>query len=263
MAIATGRAVLEVKAISGRPGPRRPHEHDEHSAAFVVRGATRARVAEGSLEAGAGQLVLIAAGVPHECRPMDPSSWGYTLFLIKPGASRILDETLALAERGALVLDARRASIASLAEEGARAPRGEVIAAVEEALGAFRARSLAAAGADRRPVAPWLAEIEAALRRSISRNASLDELARRAGMDKYELVRSFKASYGLSPHAYLLNLKINKAKELLRSGKSPVEAAFACGFCDQSHFTKAFSGRVGLCPAEYARTYKTGAGADR
>jgi AraC-like DNA-binding protein len=251
MSGAPEEAVLEVKAIRGRSGPRKEHEHDEHSAAFVLGGATRATAGGARLEASAGQLVLIAAGVPHECRPVDPAAWGYTLFLIEPGASSALDA--ALARAGSLVLDARRPSIAALAAAGGDAPAGEVIAAIEDMVDG-------AGAPPRRPTPladPRLAAVEASLRRSMERNTSLDELAARAGMDKYALVRSFKASYGLSPHAYLLNLRINRAKELLRSGRSPVEAALGCGFCDQSHFTRAFSQRVGLCPAEYARTYKT------
>jgi AraC-like DNA-binding protein len=258
-------AVPEVKAISGRTGPRSEHEHEEHSAAFLLKGATSARAGNERFEAHAGQLVLIAAGIPHECRPLDPAAWSYTLFLIEPGASRTLDEALESAETGALVIDARRTTIASLAEAGTEAPRDSVVAAVETLLGGAiatrgaRANRSAASSAGKKTadtVDSRMAAIESALRASFARNTSLEELARRAGMGKYALVRAFKAAYGLSPHSYLLNLRINEAKKLLRAGLCPVEAAFSCGFCDQSHFTRAFSRRVGLCPAEYARTYK-------
>ena len=264
MNASAGDAVLEVKVISGGRGPRKEHEHDEHMAAFVLGGATRSLAGGRWIEAKAGQLVLIAAGVPHECRPQDPDSWRYTLFLIEPGTSRALDGAFETAGSRAIVLDAEGSTLAAMAATGAAAPQRGVIAAIEEAIGSEQTPAAdplgnrGSAGPD-----PRLAEVEARLRGALERNASLGELAQQAKMDKYELVRAFKASYGLSPHAYLLNLRTNRAKELLRRGSRPAEAAFECGFCDQSHFTRVFSQRVGLSPAEYARTYKTGSRRDR
>jgi transcriptional regulator GlxA family with amidase domain len=100
---------------------------------------------------------------------------------------------------------------------------------------------------------PRLGAAEALLRASCAEGASMDELALAAGMSKYHLAREFKSAYGLSPHAYLLNLRINRAKAMLRSGTSPVETALACGFCDQSHLNHVFSAIVGIPPAVYTR----------
>jgi len=247
--------------MAGRPGPKREHEHDEHSAAFVLGGATHAQVGGKPLDARAGQLVLIAAGVVHECRPIDAAAWSYTLFLISPGVSRALDEALAAAARGSVVLEPRGAALALIARKGLEAPAPEIVAAIEEALrisplpGEDEAVS-EGPEAGRSPPRS-LAAIEERLRRPDDRAPSLDEMSRMAGMDKFELVRSFKTCYGLAPHAYLLNARINRAKDLLRSGASPAEAAAECGFWDQSHFSRVFATRVGLCPAEYARMYKT------
>ena len=49
-------------------------------------------------------------------------------------------------------------------------------------------------------------------------NHSLNDLAKESGLSRYHLIRSFKKSYGLSPHAYQLDERIKHAKTLLKSG---------------------------------------------
>ena len=66
-------------------------------------------------------------------------------------------------------------------------------------------------------------------------------------------MRAFKAAYGLTPHAYLLNLRVDRARARLRRGQSLAEVALDCGFCDQSHLPRAFSRLVGLTPAAYQK----------
>lgn len=241
-------AIQEIKTITGRQGPRRQHEHDEHSVALLWRGSTEARVGDSVFEARAGQIVLIAAGVPHKCSPRSPDDWSYTLMLLSVGSIPVLDEALADATNGALVIDARLELWGPL-ESALLADLDEIL------LGAVRYKE------GRRPERmrngkpnSQLNAAESLLRASLTEGISMDELAFAAGMSKYRLVREFKSAYGLSPHAYLLNLQINRAKTMLRSGISPVETALACGFCDQSHLNHVFGSIVGIPPAVYTRS---------
>jgi len=55
----------------------------------------------------------------------------------------------------------------------------------------------------------------------------------------------------LTPHSYLLNVKINRAKEFLKNGYSIVDTALECGFFDQSRFHKNFVKIVATTPKEY------------
>ena len=79
----------------------------------------------------------------------------------------------------------------------------------------------------------------------------LDELADSVDCTPYYLIRFFKKAIGLTPHAYLLQLRLEKAKELLRQGQSIVDAAFATGFSDQSHLTRHFKIKFGITPGVY------------
>ncbi|MBU3953186.1 MAG: helix-turn-helix transcriptional regulator [Proteobacteria bacterium] len=55
----------------------------------------------------------------------------------------------------------------------------------------------------------------------------------------------------MSPHAYLINQRINHAKQLLLEGRTVADSAAACGFFDQSHFVKTFRQYMGIAPINY------------
>ncbi|AZE49204.1 Transcriptional regulator, AraC family [Pseudomonas chlororaphis] len=82
---------------------------------------------------------------------------------------------------------------------------------------------------------------------------SLDELGAVCGVDRFRLTRAFKAAYGLPPHAYLVQLRLAKARRLLARGAQPAEVAMALGFADQSHMGRWFVRAYGLTPAAYRK----------
>jgi AraC-like DNA-binding protein len=91
-----------------------------------------------------------------------------------------------------------------------------------------------------------------ALRASLAKSLTLDELADHAGLDKFHLCRAFRAQIGLPPHAYLTHLRVQRAKELLREGVRASELAPRVGLYDQSQLTRHFRRIVGTTPARYA-----------
>lgn len=82
---------------------------------------------------------------------------------------------------------------------------------------------------------------------------SLDELAEHSDFDKFHLCRAFRAQVGMPPHAYLIHLRIKRAKELLASGERPSEVAARVGLYDQSQLNRHFRRIVGVTPGAYAR----------
>ncbi len=81
----------------------------------------------------------------------------------------------------------------------------------------------------------------------------LDELAQIVNCTPYYLIRFFKKSVGMTPHAYLLQLRLEKARNLLQQGQSIVSAAIDSGFTDQSHLTRHFKLKFGTTPGTYRR----------
>jgi AraC-like DNA-binding protein len=74
-------------------------------------------------------------------------------------------------------------------------------------------------------------------------------IAQAVGMSPDHFTRLFKESTGQSPHQYVVEARVRKAKELLTTGKFTIsEAAFHVGFADQSHLTHHFKRVFGLPP---------------
>ncbi|MDG9873446.1 AraC family transcriptional regulator [Pseudomonas juntendi] len=80
---------------------------------------------------------------------------------------------------------------------------------------------------------------------------SLAVLAREAGLGRYQLIRAFRAATGFTPHAYLLNARVNLGRQLLGKGQALAEVAYRLGFADQSHFQRVFKAHVGVTPGQY------------
>lgn len=77
----------------------------------------------------------------------------------------------------------------------------------------------------------------------------IEDMARNIGMSPYHMIRQFKAACGLTPHQFQIQCKVRKVQKLLEEGKSVAEAAYATGFCDQSHFDRCFHRIVMLTPS--------------
>ncbi|UEB98050.1 AraC family transcriptional regulator [Pseudomonas sp. HN2] len=81
----------------------------------------------------------------------------------------------------------------------------------------------------------------------------LDDLAQACGVDRFRLTRAFKAAFGLAPHAYLIQLRLAKARQLLARGETPAQVASVLGFADQSHLGRWFRRAYQLTPADYRK----------
>ncbi|MEU8780682.1 AraC family transcriptional regulator [Streptomyces sp. NPDC048637] len=83
---------------------------------------------------------------------------------------------------------------------------------------------------------------------------SLQEAAAVLHAHPTHLIRCFKQTYGLPPHAYLTGKRIERARGLLLDGRRPAEVAATVGFHDQAHLNRHFTRHVGTTPARYAIT---------
>ncbi len=82
----------------------------------------------------------------------------------------------------------------------------------------------------------------------------LDDVAREVHLSKRHLLRMFKEATGLTPGAYLLQVRVARGAERLRLGEDNVtEAAWQAGFNDSNYFTRQFRRLMGMSPSEYRR----------
>ena len=84
-------------------------------------------------------------------------------------------------------------------------------------------------------------------------NISLNDLSRAAELSPDHVVKLFKKRFGLPPHQYLLNLRIEKAKNLLADKIPVMDVAFQTGFFDQSHFIRNFKKIMGVTPKKFVQ----------
>lgn len=90
------------------------------------------------------------------------------------------------------------------------------------------------------------------MQESLSRNIPLKELAKMTDMSVFQFVRTFAKEIGLTPHALLIHMRVQKARELLRRGVSATEASEQAGFADPSHLVRHFKRVFKVTPGTYA-----------
>ncbi|AJY50010.1 helix-turn-helix transcriptional regulator [Halomonas sp. KO116] len=87
----------------------------------------------------------------------------------------------------------------------------------------------------------------------LDRDISLDDISQAAHISKYHFLRLFRQQYGITPHQYVINCRINAARAALDVGASLTEVALRYGFADLSHFNRRFKRIYGMTPHQYQR----------
>lgn len=81
---------------------------------------------------------------------------------------------------------------------------------------------------------------------------TIGDMAAFAALSEHHFARMFRTSFGIAPHAWVLRLRIERAKQLLRHSKAPLdEVARRCGFSGASHLVNRFRGCTGVTPGAY------------
>jgi AraC-like DNA-binding protein len=104
-------------------------------------------------------------------------------------------------------------------------------------------------------LAPWQRrKIDRYVRGNLNRPLKGADLAEQLSLSAGHFNHAFKETFGESPHMYIVGLRLKMAQELMLSTADPLsQIAHACGFADQSHFSKAFRRRVGQTPNAWRR----------
>lgn len=114
-------------------------------------------------------------------------------------------------------------------------------------------------GADNPDIAAQFPQAPRAVRRALdfihanlASHLSLDDIATAGRMSVYHFSRTFRRATGTGPHRYLVQLRVERVKALLRNGdRSLAQIAGEAGFSDQSHMSKVFRRFTGQSPKAY------------
>lgn len=239
------------------------HSHPTFSIGLVTGGVSDFRIGADCHRIAAGTVVLMNPDEAHVCNPLDGRPWSYRMLhadaawlaalegegAFRPFAPHLSrDPELAgrLERLFGLLFDPHSDSAGK--EEAVRA----FFAGLRQALGGERYGGLPA-GADRGGEHAALDRAAAFISAHCTRPLRLGEIAEVSGLSPSYLVRSFKARYGLTPHAYQINRRIQFGRRELQRGRPIVEVALDAGFADQAHFQRAFKRHVAATPGQYMR----------
>ena len=101
-----------------------------------------------------------------------------------------------------------------------------------------------------------MASAVAKMERDYAQLLSIEALAGSAYMSERHFRRQFEKIYGQSPKAYLLQIRLNAAIQMLWKKQTTIsEIALACGFSDCNHFSRVFRQKFGMSPTEYRKRY--------
>src|SRR5687767_45232 len=85
----------------------------------------------------------------------------------------------------------------------------------------------------------------------------IGEIARRVGVSPFHFIRVFEAAFGVTPHQYRIDARLERARRLLAEGSSVTDACMAVGFSSLGSFSATFARRIGEPPSSYRRRVRT------
>lgn len=238
------------------------HWHAVYGLGLLEDGAQSSASGLGTVEAYAGDLITTNPGEVHDGQPLGGPSRRWRMVYLDPGvmASMAGDAaSTALSPRELtrpVLQDARLChALKCLLDQlerwdaGKRCTSADALACEESLVrtcallldGHASAPRVQGVAADVRQVRELLADAPLV-------PPTLTQMAQMAGMSKYQLLRRFEKSYGITPYAWLLQQRAELARGLIRRGESLALAAASSGFADQSHMTRIFARQFGYSP---------------
>lgn len=238
--------------------PQNRHSHDAIQISLTQAGRGRIRSHGRAYEVGSGQLVILPADCVHELEPLGIEAWEFETIYLPAEIAEVDPGKIAAPQSSPTLVAAVRRLHAAIVTGRDRL---ELDTAVE----ALRSQLNRQTGVQERPIAPTrlLRRIRERLLDDLEADVTLQQLAELAGVAPAHLNRSFRMVYGLPPHAFRLQARINRARNLLQAGMPIAATAAATGFVDQPHMTRHFKRLVGLTPGSYARQIKNVQDVDR
>jgi AraC-like DNA-binding protein len=241
-----------------------PHRHDAFLIGIIEHGVHSVWCRGTRTAAGPGFVATFDPGEVHHGGAADPQGWQQRmLYVAEDVVAEVLEDLLdraapagALHFRDCFRRDGRTASVIRRVHELLQRDDGNVLerqTRFEDLLGGlFRQFASFDSRAPRLLDAPSALErVREYLHANLREPCPLGDLARVAGLRRSHLVRSFQRRFGLPPHQYLIQLRVDAARRLLAANVPASEVAADVGFADQSHFVRRFKAILGVTPGRY------------
>ena len=248
-----------VSARSAHTFPK--HSHDDFGIGVITFGAQRWQSGRKQVEAGTGCAIAVNAGEVHDGSAIGDNGRAWHMLYISPAvlqaaASDVLNARATQFEFVAPVIDDSRVAhlvrrLLTVESDVATDPMRS-----EELLLSLAARAGEWEPANDRPLPASVAAAKQRIDDDPTTTLSLGTLAHLGGIGRFQLLRSFVRMTGFTPHAYVVQRRIDLARRLISRGERLADVAAACGFADQSHMTRTFVSKYGIAPGAYARAVR-------
>jgi AraC-like DNA-binding protein len=252
---------IEARAIAdGREVCYSRHSHAHFSIGAITAGRSIYVHEHAQFEVAAGTVVLMNPGDVHACNPIDDQPWSYLMLYVETPWLTDLQHQLGFSAE----LEFHRFSTTHLNDPRLfRDLQGLYDTLVDEQQDALRKHSAAVEffsdlQGRLNPAEQALREpnfkLERAaefIREHCTDLLSLEDICTAAQLSPSYLIRAFKQHYGMTPHAFVVNQRIQFARERLRSGQLIADVALEAGFADQAHFQRAFKQHLAATPGQY------------
>jgi len=231
------------------------HTHDQFGIGVIIRGAQKSASGRGPVEAGPGDMITVNPGEVHDGHPIDAQGRAWRMLYFDPSlmAAAVLDIGEGRPEDFVFskpVMSDGHVAQRLLPVYAAMTQMRETLAPETGFLQLVA--SLMDGPRVSRFVPPSVAHAKALLDDDPAAATTLADLAAASGLSRFQVVRAFSEVTGMTPHAYLVQRRIRWVRRMIAKGMPLADAAFAGGFADQSHMTRAFVRAYGITPGAYA-----------
>lgn len=252
---------IEARSVGdGRKLCYAKHSHEVFSIGAITAGQSTYLHEKNRQQVQAGTVVLMNPGDVHACNPIADQHWSYLMLYVDSQWLTALQHELGLDANHDLQPIARTHSTApdlyktlnklysSLIDDQADVLHKQCMAVsfftqMQHSLGTASIRpELASQRIER--VAQYIND-------NFKKPMTLDDMCSAASLSGSYLIRAFEQRYHMTPHAYLINRRIQHARNQLKAGNLIADVAHELGFADQAHFQRAFKKYLAATPGQY------------
>jgi AraC-like DNA-binding protein len=252
---------IEARSIEdGRKVCYSRHSHEVFSLGAVTAGRSTYLHEKTTQTIATGTVVVMNPGEVHACNPIDDKPWSYLMLYVDAWWLGALQRDGGVRNGGVFrgypathtqdsqlfegLVDLHRRLVD---------PRLDTLAKHEAAVAFFTRveERLGGSSPTQRHANPKVERAARYIDEHYLQPIRLEELCAVANLSEAYLIRAFEQHYHMTPHAWLVNRRIQHGQAQLRSGEPIADIAQETGFADQAHFQRAFKKHLAATPGQY------------
>ncbi len=220
------------------------HTHEQFGIGVIYRGAQKSHSGRGMVEAGSGDTITVNPGEVHDGAPIGDAGRAWRMLYFNPAL--IAEATRDISEGKTRIYEFCRPVISDAGVSNRFQKLFSIVTRGNERKTAIQREELLLM------LLPNVMREHGRPDEEQSAPKAIFNAKSPSGLSRFQVLRGFVRATGLTPHAYIVQRRINIARRLIAHGAPLAEAAVASGFADQSHMTRIFVRKYGISPRAYA-----------